>query len=87
MCLLDTGVVWAWGGTLHKKLGQREGRPAMIASLKNIVAIDCGDFHSAALNNDGDLYTWGGGGRDYNKGQLGHGHLNDVEHPEKVKLA
>ncbi|CAD8106780.1 unnamed protein product [Paramecium primaurelia] len=43
------------------------------------------DFHSAALSANGDLFTWGGGGRDYNRGQLGHGHLNDVETPQVVK--
>ena len=32
------------------------------------------------------IFRWGGGGRDYNRGQLGHGHLNDVELPEKVKF-
>lgn len=70
MCLLDNGEVYAWGGTLHKKLGQRAGRPAVIQALINkfIVKIDCGDFHSAALTQTGVLYTWGGGGRDYNKG-------------------
>lgn len=38
------------------------------------------------MTSNGDLYTWGGGGRDYNKGQLGHGHLNDMEQPERVKF-
>lgn len=31
------------------------------------------------------VYTWGGGGSAYNKGQCGHGHLKDVEHPSLVK--
>lgn len=47
--------------------------------------IDCGDFHSAALDANGDLYTWGGGAPSYNKGQCGHGHTNAVEYPDKVK--
>ena len=48
------------GGTLHKKLGQRAGRPASIQSLQNnfIVDIDCGDFHSAALTKNGEIYTY-----------------------------
>jgi RCC1 and BTB domain-containing protein len=50
-----------------------------------VVKIGCGDFHSAALTEKGDLYTWGGGGYHFNKGQLGHGHLNDVESPEAIK--
>lgn len=69
MCLLDNGQVYAWGGTLHKKLGQRAGKPSKIETLKHpITYIGCGDFHSAALAENGELYTWGGGGKDYNKG-------------------
>ena len=53
---------------------------------KSIIQIDCGDFHSAALESNGDLYTWGGGTVAYNKGQCGHGHTNAIDQPEKVKL-
>lgn len=88
LCLLDNGDVYAWGGSLHKKLGQRSGRPAIIPSLstKKIIALSCGDFHSAALSQNGELYTWGGGGSYFNRGQLGHGHLKDIETPELVTL-
>lgn len=56
--------VYAWGGTLYKKLGQRLGRPASIPSFstKGIVYVDCGDSFSAALSETGKVYTWGGGG-------------------------
>lgn len=86
LCLLQTGEVYAWGGTLHKKLGQKGGRPAIISSLSNkkIISVSCGDFHSAALSQYGELYTWGGGGSYFNRGQLGHGHLKDIETPETV---
>jgi alpha-tubulin suppressor-like RCC1 family protein len=46
-----------------------------------IIQIDCGDFHSMALDSEGKLYTWGGGGPAYNKGQCGHGHSEDIENP------
>lgn len=49
-----------------------------------IVKIGCGDFHSAALNEKGELYTWGGGGSHFNKGQCGHGTFNDSENPDTV---
>ena len=52
---------------------------------KDIIQIDCGDFHSAALDANGDLYTWGGGTSADNKGQCGLGHTNVVDQPEKVK--
>lgn len=32
----------------------------------------------------GELYTWGGGGAHFNKGQCGHGHFNDSEKPDMV---
>ena len=61
--------------------------PQPIQSLygRDIVQIGCGDFHSAALDANGDLYTWGGGAPSYNKGQCGHGHNNILEQPEKVR--
>lgn len=34
LCLIDNGHVYAWGGTLHKKLGSRAGKPARIEALK-----------------------------------------------------
>lgn len=86
LCLLETGEVYAFGGTLHKKLGQRIGKAAPVQSLLKykIIKVDCGDFHSAALSDNGQLFTWGGGGNYFNKGQLGHGHRKDVENPEQV---
>ena len=75
MALGDDGIIYSWGGTLHKKLGQRKealdkSTPSPVEKLKNkfITFIDCGDFHSVALDNKGVLYTWGGGGASYNKG-------------------
>jgi alpha-tubulin suppressor-like RCC1 family protein len=72
---MDDGSVFAWGGTLHKKVGEKNSasqnnEPRLVAGLqsKNIIFIDCGDFHSLALDSEGRLYTWGGGGASYNKG-------------------
>ena len=28
---------------------------------RDIVSISCGDYHAAAIDFNGDLYTWGGG--------------------------
>ena len=57
--------------------------PAVVSSLngKGIISIACGIFHSLALSNNGELYSWGGGGIAYNKGQCGHGHTKDIENP------
>jgi alpha-tubulin suppressor-like RCC1 family protein len=79
LCLLENGKaiklskgrIYTWGGTLHKKLGKNTGgKPGLIQSLeqKNIIYVGCGDFHSAALTDNGELYTWGGGGKFLNRG-------------------
>lgn len=71
MALSEDGRVYAWGGTLHKKTGEKGGgsnkqEPRLVQTLADvgakIVSIDCGDFHSVALDQYGVLYTWGGGG-------------------------
>ena len=74
LCLLVDGSVYAWGGTLFKKVGEKTStqnhEPRQVNGLKgtSIVQIGCGDFHSVALDDQGTLYTWGGGGPSYNKG-------------------
>jgi alpha-tubulin suppressor-like RCC1 family protein len=35
---------------------------------KHIIDIDCGDHHSLALDGNGKVYSWGGGGTKFNKG-------------------
>lgn len=42
-----------------------------VPGLENvkITQIACGDYHGAAVDENGDLYTWGGGKQSqYNKG-------------------
>ena len=53
--------------------------PTLIKTLekKIIVHIDCGDFHSIALEEGGILYSWGMG----EKGECGHGKFEDIEIP------
>jgi alpha-tubulin suppressor-like RCC1 family protein len=87
LCLLEDGSVYTWGGTLHKKLGQRSGKamnkPGLVQGLseKEVIYVGCGDFHSVALTSDGKVYTWGGGGSFFNRGQCGHGHVKDILDP------
>jgi alpha-tubulin suppressor-like RCC1 family protein len=50
---------------------------------KKIIQISCGDHHSAALSENGEVFTWGGGGQ-YNRGQCGHGDLKDIETPKRI---
>jgi len=92
LCLIEDGTVYTWGGSLHKKLGARQGgkdfkTPGKIVGLGNnqIKKVACGDFHSIALTVTGKVYSWGGGGSFFNKGQCGHGHNKDSESPEIIK--
>ena len=86
MCLFKGGETWAWGGTLHKKASKNLHPNKIFGLSKYIVRqISCGVFHSAAVTEDGYLFTWGGGGEHYNKGQLGHNSLDDIASPEPVK--
>jgi alpha-tubulin suppressor-like RCC1 family protein len=48
---------------------------------KKIKSIDCGDFHSLALQESGSLYSWGAG----EKGECGHGKFENVKVPQKIK--
>ena len=56
----------------------------MLSTLANkkIVQIDCGDFHSLALEDNGTLYSWGAGER----GECGHGKFENVELPTKIRF-
>ena len=56
-------------------------RPLM---KKKIIEIAIGDHHSVALTISGSLYSWGGGGTSYNKGQCGHGDFLDRDIPTKI---
>lgn len=49
---------------------------------KIIIKIGCGDFHSVALEDNGNLYSWGKG----DEGECGHGKMEDCETPMKIKF-
>lgn len=70
-----------------KKIGGDKTKtgPQKVEGLYNIKEISCGDFHSLALDKEGKVYSWGGGGLSYNKGQLGLGHTRDIETPTLVE--
>jgi len=87
LALAKDGVVYSWGGSLHKKAqGGSDPQPVeqLIQMQARIIQVDCGDFHSIALDQMGRVFSWGGGGQSYNKGQLGQGHLGNVEQPQQI---
>ena len=68
--------VFSMGFNKHGRLGHGDEndrlKPQMIASLKDkgVIDVQCGAYHSAAVTNTGEIYTWGPG----NAGRLGLGY-------------
>ena len=88
---LDTeGHVWSWGYNGYGELGNgtttsstekvQVKSPDGEGVLENIVAISAGNYHSIALDKDGNVYTWGYNGY----GQLGLGNTTNTVLPVKV---
>ena len=73
----NDGSVWMWGLGEHGQLGLGDtatrATPVAVQALRaarvRVVALACGGAHSAAVCDQGWLYTWGRG----DWGQLGHG--------------
>ncbi|KAH3837497.1 hypothetical protein DPMN_110888 [Dreissena polymorpha] len=87
LALSRNGEVFSWGDGDYGKLGHGNNStqkfPKLIAGLSGIMVkqVSAGFRHSAAVTEDGDLYTWGEG--DY--GRLGHGDSASKNLPTKVK--
>ncbi|PRP87288.1 S-layer protein [Planoprotostelium fungivorum] len=77
LALTEDGKVFSWGWGGYGQLGdghtEDRQRPVEIEVFKNlqkkVKAIACGGWHSMALTEDGQVYTWGWG----EFGALGHG--------------
>ncbi|XP_077153037.1 E3 ubiquitin-protein ligase HERC2 isoform X1 [Ranitomeya variabilis] len=90
LALSVTGELYSWGCGDGGRLGHGDTvsieEPKLISALcgkqsgKQIVHIACGSTYSAAITNDGELYTWGRG----NYGRLGHGSSEDQTVPMLV---
>ncbi|GAB6022018.1 RCC1 domain-containing protein 1 [Chamberlinius hualienensis] len=81
LLLNENGVVYSFGQGSRGQLGhgdiESESSPRVIECLEGIVVkqIAAGGWHSAALTNSGDLYTWG-----WNEsGQLGRPITRNVQ--------
>ena len=87
LALTDAGELFSWGANDYGQLGQGhtvryQRSPAKLASMrKRVVAIATGEFHAAALADDGTVYTWGQG----KEGQLGHNGRDSVSLPRLVE--
>ncbi|XP_052100156.1 probable E3 ubiquitin-protein ligase HERC1 isoform X2 [Mytilus californianus] len=88
LSLTTEGDVFSWGDGDYGKLGHgtssTQKSPKVIQGLlsgKVVKCISAGYRHSAAVTEEGELYTWGEG--DY--GRLGHGDSNSKNFPTKVQ--
>lgn len=89
MLVTRQGQIFSWGDGSGGKLGHGLDadifRPKLIDSLGglNIVSVGCGEYHTCAVTQTGDLYTWGDG--IHNVGLLGHGTEFSYWTPRKVR--
>ncbi|XP_045467504.1 probable E3 ubiquitin-protein ligase HERC1 isoform X2 [Harmonia axyridis] len=87
LALTDKGEVYSWGDGDYGKLGHgnlaTHKQPERITGPflgKKIKYVNAGYRHSAAITEDGKLYTWGEG----DHGRLGHGDGNGRQIPTLV---
>ncbi|HQB30185.1 MAG TPA: hypothetical protein PLO86_05410, partial [Syntrophales bacterium] len=91
IALKNNGTVWAWGHNNDGQLGddtatdrwtpvQVKG-PGGIGFLDDVTAIAAGHDHTAALKDDGTVWTWGKN----HLGQLGDNTTEDRQSPVQVK--
>lgn len=87
--LKTDGTIWAWGANSYGELGTTASEsdlpydqlvPAQVLDIDNVMAISAGGFHTAAVKNDGTVWTWGSNAY----GQLGYGWTNDYLTPNQV---
>lgn len=92
---VDThGRLFTWGSNAYNKLGlgpdaaKVEPYPRLVEALSGIQLVDisCGEHHTAAVDREGKVYTWGWGGSLFQgAGGLGHPIRKDVPTPQLVR--
>ena len=81
----NSGNLWMWGSNVYGQLGNGTngygtGSGVPVKIMENIRTVSIGESHSAAIDNNGNLWTWGS-----NKdGQLGNGTQTDSSVPIKI---
>lgn len=64
----EDGELYTWGKGEYMQLGHGDAKdvatPRKVDGLvgMKVVQVACGDFHTAAVGNEGQLWTWGWGG-------------------------
>nr|XP_022329995.1 probable E3 ubiquitin-protein ligase HERC1 isoform X2 [Crassostrea virginica] len=88
LALTTGGEVYSWGDGDYGKLGHGTHSTQKIPKLvkgplvgKIVKSVSAGYRHSAAVTEDGELYTWGDG----EFGRLGHDYTSSKNFPTKVQ--
>lgn len=82
------GEIFSWGegkgGKLGHGLEEDTHQPKFIKSVRGMgfKSLACGEFHTCAVTQSGDLYSWGDGTR--NVDLLGHGSESSCWIPKRV---
>jgi alpha-tubulin suppressor-like RCC1 family protein len=88
LCLDSSGNIYATGSNGFGQVGQVSTVTAnntfiIISGLnKKFIQVESGSFHSAAITDNGDIYTWG----QNLYGQLGLNSTTQVNYPTRVTL-
>lgn len=86
LALTQQGV-YGWGNSRYGQVGVGTRhvyrRPMLVEGLQleTVVSVQCGHYHSLALTEDHQVYSWGWGVH----GQLGHGNPEDCLIPQHVR--
>ncbi|GFO46551.1 X-linked retinitis pigmentosa GTPase regulator-like protein [Plakobranchus ocellatus] len=86
LALTQQGV-YGWGNSKYGQVGVGTRhvyrRPMLVEGLQleTVVSVQCGHYHSLALTEDHQVYSWGWGVH----GQLGHGNPEDCLIPTHVR--
>lgn len=82
------GDVFTWGEEFAGRLGRGDElsasrpKPVEVFSSCNMEVVACGEFHTCAINVQGELFTWGD--VVYKAGLLGHGSEAGHSLPKRV---
>jgi E3 ubiquitin-protein ligase HERC2 len=93
LALTRSGEVYSWGSCENNSLGHGEGQPKVHRPKKievlqgiKIAQISANETSSAAVSEEGDVYTWGWGGSWWKgNGGLGHGDSSSQPSPALVE--
>ncbi|HZF53388.1 MAG TPA: MopE-related protein, partial [Polyangiaceae bacterium] len=84
----ENGFVYAWGQNSSGQLGlgtassTHQGTPVQVPGLSNIKAVAAGEWHSMAMDAEGDIWVWGSN----TYSQIGQGGSSGGNFPTPTKL-